>query len=491
MRARKLCGKASAILPIVLPLFWVAASMVSNCSNVRAQAPEYGGPVSQLTPTSEVTYTSGRDPASQSHQGRGTVPQIPLTLKQTVDLALRQNPRRVIARILVDESLKDKDIARSALLPQAEVEARQAIIRFNAQSIIDLPKIGIGAEPLRIGPFQSMTGGAVFSQQLLNFGLIRRFQVSREGVKAAKYDESSVRESVTAAVVTQYLAALESYANTKAVEARVKLAERLYQQATRLEKTGVGTTIDALRARVELQNEKQQLLDAQTAQKAAIYALAEILNLPRNEEPQPIDTMQFYKIPTFDQQHLIDQALANRPEMKALLSRERKADLARKAASEQRLPTLTFSGFYEYQARRLSTGEPGYTYAFTLNVPLWTSGRIHAEMARASLESKRLEEEHQNLEDAIERQVKTALDQLQAARNAVEVANLGLKLAQDVVARAERRFEAGVTTNIEVITAQDDLARADDNQIKALYRFNQARADLARAEGDAEAVYGR
>jgi len=59
------------------------------------------------------------------------------------------------------------------------------------------------------------------------------------------------------------------------------------------------------------------------------------------------------------------------------------------------------------------------------------------------------------------------------------------------VARAERRFEAGVTTNIEVITAQDDLARADDNQIKALYRFNQARADLARAEGDAEAVYGR
>ena len=84
-----------------------------------------------------------------------------------------------------------------------------------------------------------------------------------------------------------------------------------------------------------------------------------------------------------------------------------------------------------------------------------------------------------------------ALEQLEAARNAVDVANLGLQLAQDVLARAERLFEAGVTTNIDVITAQDDLARADDNQIKALYKFNQARADLARAEGDVEAVYGR
>jgi outer membrane protein TolC len=47
-----------------------------------------------------------------------------------------------------------------------------------------------------------------------------------------------------------------------------------------------------------------------------------------------------------------------------------------------------------------------------------------------------------------------------------------------------------VTTNIEVITSQSDLARADDNHIEALYRFNQARADLARSVGSAEETYG-
>jgi outer membrane protein TolC len=93
------------------------------------------------------------------------------------------------------------------------------------------------------------------------------------------------------------------------------------------------------------------------------------------------------------------------------------------------------------------------------------------------------------LEARIVKEVKTALDQLNAARNAVEVANLGLKLAQDEVAQAQRRFQAGVTTNVEVITAQDELARASDNQISALFRFNQSRAALAQATGQIEATY--
>ena len=55
--------------------------------------------------------------------------------------------------------------------------------------------------------------------------------------------------------------------------------------------------------------------------------------------------------------------------------------------------------------------------------------------------------------------------------------------------QAQDRFRAGVANNIEVITAQDDLARANDNQITALYRYNQSRADLARATGQMETLY--
>jgi outer membrane protein TolC len=86
-------------------------------------------------------------------------------------------------------------------------------------------------------------------------------------------------------------------------------------------------------------------------------------------------------------------------------------------------------------------------------------------------------------------QVRTAIDQLRASSGAVTVANNALDLARQEVARAERRFAAGVSTNIDVITAQDQLARASNNQIEALYRYNQSRVDLARATGDVENTY--
>ncbi len=87
--------------------------------------------------------------------------------------------------------------------------------------------------------------------------------------------------------------------------------------------------------------------------------------------------------------------------------------------------------------------------------------------------------------------MKTAIAQLESARSEVDVANQGVELARQEVVQARDRFQAGVADNIEVVTAQDELARANDNQIGALYRYNQARADLAHSAGQMEALYAR
>ena len=102
---------------------------------------------------------------------------------------------------------------------------------------------------------------------------------------------------------------------------------------------------------------------------------------------------------------------------------------------------------------------------------------------------KEVAERKQALEARIVREVKSAIEELESARSAVEVANLGLQLANEEVAQAQRRFAAGITTNVEVVQAQDALARANSNQIEALYRFNQSRANLARAIGEVENTY--
>jgi len=73
----------------------------------------------------------------------------------------------------------------------------------------------------------------------------------------------------------------------------------------------------------------------------------------------------------------------------------------------------------------------------------------------------------------------------------VDVANLGVSLAQEEVSQARDRFQAGVANNIEVVSAQDALARANDNQIDALYRYNQSRADFSHAVGQIEQLYSK
>ena len=114
---------------------------------------------------------------------------------------------------------------------------------------------------------------------------------------------------------------------------------------------------------------------------------------------------------------------------------------------------------------------------------------IKAQVAKSNLELQKLEQQKDDLRNQIALDVKTSLLNLSSARNEVQVANLGVQLAQQEVEQAGDRFRAGVANNIEVISAQDSLSRANDNQILALYRFNQARADYARSVGQMEKTY--
>jgi outer membrane protein len=321
--------------------------------------------------------------------------------------------------------------------------------------------------------------------------LLRGYQIAREGVREARAQENVTREAVAASVVTQYVLALRAVAIYDAAKVRVALAERLYEQASSLEKTGIGLMIDTNRAHVELLNERQNLTDAETLTHTTKYILAELLDLSRDQEPVLADELHFSDLPEFDKEAAIDGALMNRPEMRAQASQERITNLEHKSAREESLPQIDFSGDWLYQGSHFNNGIPAYTYQIGLNVPLFTGGRIRAEIARADLEQERIGENRKLLEARIIREVKSAMEELNAARKNVDVANQALQLANDEVAQAGRRFAAGVTTNVEVVTAQDALARANANQIDALYRFNQSRVNLAQAMGEVENTYAK
>jgi len=411
-----------------------------------------------------------------------------LTLHDAVALALRQNPQVQIGVLDLAESVQEKNIARADLLPQASLDVSDTAFRGNVEAAFGQRFPGLAEH---YGPFQIFEAGPQFSVPVFDLSLWRKWQAAKSAEQASDADRISIREQVTLLVVSQYLFCLRAEADVRAGQSRVDLAQALYDQAADLQKHGAGTGLDTLRANVELQNEKQGLLVAQTAEKTSLFGLARLLNIDPNQSVELEDAMSFFETPDTNLQESLEASLSARPEMRALNAREKALEEQKRAISESRLPTARFVGTWDYLGISITTGIPAYNYAVEFDVPVFTGGRIHAENVRAGLELQKIARERDALKDEIALEVKTAAAELTSARNEVDVANQGVSLAQEEVQQARDRFAAGVANNIEVVSAQDALARANDNQIAALYRYNQARADLAHSSGQMESLYGK
>ena len=422
--------------------------------------------------------------------GTAPVQVLKLTLYDAVGMALKQNPTAQIAILTAAESEQDKNIARADLLPQANAK-----ISDEAQKVNLLAQFGgrtpFPGFPKSLGPYQVFSAGPSFGTSVFDLTLWKRYQATRDTLNANQANSLTTREQVILLVVSQYIGTLRAMADVQASQSRVELAQALYDQAADLQKEGVGTGIDTLRANVELQNEKQRLIEAENDREASLYGLSKLLNLDPRQTIELSDSLSFFDTPQPEVEPSIEAALGERQEWKALAAQIKAAEAEKKASQYSRLPSLRFDGDFAYVGTSGSTTLPTYTYEASVNMPLFTGGRIHAEIVKADLEIRRLEQQQEDLRNQIALDVKTALLNLRSARNEVQVANLGVQLSKEEVDQARDRFKAGVANNIEVIQAQDSLSRANDNQIAALYRFNQARADLARSVGQMEKVYAR
>jgi outer membrane protein TolC len=421
-------------------------------------------------------------------EAQASLPPLRLTLKEAVALALKQNPQVAIANLNLAESESARDVSRAALLPQVSVGAADFVTRANVEALFGSPVPGF---PQHIGPFWTVQAGTRFSVPVFDLALWRRWQASRESVHASGAERDIVRELNVQLVVSQYLGGLRAAADLTAAKSRLDLAQALFNLASDLEKNGVGTSLDTLRAHVEFQNERQRHASAEAQLKLSGYGLAQLLSLDPQQTVELADEPRFFETPAFDADESIASAFAARPEIKALDARARSAGLEKSAAGADEAPRVSFGGGWRMEGLTDSTLIPVYQYGVSVEMPVFTGGRNRARVAIAEIELKKLAESTHAARNQIAQEVRSAAALIGASRVEVDAANLGVNLAQEAVTQAQDRFRAGVANNIEVISAQDQLARANDNQISALYRFNQSRADLARATGQMEALYAK
>jgi len=408
-----------------------------------------------------------------------------LSLREGVQLVLSQNPNVQIAMLNSSLAKQEQRRALAALLPHASMSASEAIDRTNNQSTTG----SNGYLPQHEGPFQVITAGTQFNATVFNAALLEHYRAEQSAHAASLADAKSVREQMVQLVVNQYLLCLRLNSTVSSDEAQVALAQRLFDQATHLEDAGAGTGLDTLRANQKLKRQQQALIVAREEAQTALYELVRLLNLPASTTLTLSDSEEYVNHSFPGQEATIEAAYAQRPEMIALRCRVEAAKRDLASARGERLPSISLSGTWNEQGNRPDNLIPTYQYQAGLSIPLFTGGRIRPEVTSSTLRIDQLKQEEQELRNRIAQDVKTATARLDAALQEVKVADDGLNLAKEEVTQARDRFEAGASDNIEVVTAQDTLARAYDDQISALFKVNQAKADLARSVGHIEDTY--
>jgi len=409
-----------------------------------------------------------------------------LTLTEAVDMALKQNLDIQVANLEAASKQQDRAIARSELLPHGAFDASDAVTRYNTKATLGVQPAII---PHDVGPYQAIHVGSGFSTPIFDLTLIRQYQESGHRLLAARADEQTVREETVLLAVSEYMAHLRALASIIAAQSRVELASRLAHQANDLLTDGVASEIDVSRAQVRLREEQQQLIDAQRDAETTLNALKRILNLHDSQEIGFPDQQRFFSTLPLDISDPLSVAFKQRPELHSLSASVKVAELAHRAEVAKSLPKVAFEGRWNEQGETFTTLTPGYEYLVGVRIPIFTGGRLNAERKRTALVAQQAQRRLDQERNRVTEQVRDGQVELQAALHQVELGRQQVQLASEQVSLSEGRFKSGVTDNIEVTAAQDSLARANDAEIGALFRYNIARAQLARAVGSEEQTY--
>ena len=176
----------------------------------------------------------------------------------------------------------------------------------------------------------------------------------------------------------------------------------------------------------------------------------------------------------------------SRSDYQAALQQARAAEHFRKAATAEYFPTVDVAGNYGDIGVTPGNSHGTFQVAGTLRIPIFQGGKVHGDVLQAEATLRQSRQQLENLRGQIDYDVRTALLDLAAAADQVEVARSSVDLADQTLVQARDRFAAGVTDNLEVVQAQETVVAANENYISSLYAHNLAKVALARAIGYAE-----
>jgi len=418
-----------------------------------------------------------------------------LTLREAIGLALKQNLSVRVASAQVEELEGTRERRQSSLLPHVSGDAlaNRQNIDLAAMGIsfpkINLPALGFSfAVPAVVGPFAHYDSRLSASQSLIDRHAYHNWKASERQEEAARLDYQDARDLVIRQAAGLYLDAQASAAEVEAAESRVTTSQTLEKLARDQHDQGLATAVDVVRAQVQLARDQQNLLVARNTYQTALLVLAHFLGLSPGAPLELAEPLKFHHVQSADAGQALHSALEARSDYAALFKQRDSLVEQLKASRARYLPTLSVNADYGAIGRQFSSMAGTGEVQGTLTVTLFDRDRA-GEKTELQSRLKRLDAQIDDLSREIEQELRTALLDLESTESQVTVTEAGLHLAERELSLAQDRFRNGVTDNIEVVTAQDALASAQDDRILALARHADAGMALARALGATETIY--
>jgi outer membrane protein TolC len=408
---------------------------------------------------------------------------LPLSLGDAIARGLKQNLGIILGEQSQRSAAGTRWQAVSGLLPNAGLRISQSREQLNLEEFgFPLPA---GQSPI-VGPFNVAALHLTVSQSVFDWSAIQGARAGSQVATAAGHTFNDTRDLVAFMTASLYLQAAIGASRIEAAQAQMKTAQALYDRAASMKQAGVVPGIDVLRAQVQLQSQQQRVIFYENEFAKAKLTLQRAVGIPLAQQVELTDKVPFVPVEGMALEALLKQAYESREDLQAALSLVKAAEANRQAAYGLALPTLRVNGDFGKSSNAWDTLLNTYAVSAVVNVPIFQGGRVKGRVIQADAQLRQQQAQLEDLRARVEFDVRSALLDAQAAEQRVTVAKSAADLANQQVVQAHDRFAAGVTSNIEVVQAQEALATATENYLSALYAHNLAKISLARAVGLSE-----
>ncbi len=424
---------------------------------------------------------------SSNRQNTSSAPNnapLTLTLQDALERAKKTNPEYRSAVTEFGLAKEDRVQSRAALLPS---------VNYNAAFLYTE---GNGTLASRFiannGVHEYISQGNV--HQEISLATIADYRRASAAEAVARARSEIAARGLVVTVVQAYYGFVVAQRKYSTAQRAAAEAQRFLDISQKLEHGGEVAHSDVIKAQIQTNQQQRDLQEAELEMNRSRLELAVLVFPDFNENFSVVDDLQMPEpLPSFAE---IQTAAANKnPELRAALAALQQANHEVAAAWNGFLPSLSLDYFYGIDANRFAvngidpvTGQPirnlGYSATATLQLPIWNWGANRSKVKQADLRRQQTRVELSFTQRQLLAKLQTLYNEAQTARSELESLNQSAELAADSLRLTTMRYQAGESTVLEVVDAQNTLSLARNAFNDGQVRFRVSMANLQTLTGN-------